>query len=61
MTEVALGLELSLQVTLLHVVEGNHADVGLMAVLLPSSPNLIHYPRNLEAIGVALNYVVTKN
>lgn len=53
--EVVLGLELSLEVTLLHVIEGYDADVRILPVVLPSGPDLFHHPRNLQAVGVALS------
>lgn len=54
MAKVVVGLELPLQITLLHVVEGDNTDVCLMAVLLLSSPHMFHHPGDLEPVGVPL-------
>lgn len=52
--DVSLYLELSLQFSLLHVVEGDDADVGVDAVSMNCSPGLFDHPRNLSVVRVAL-------
>lgn len=51
---VGLVLELPLEITLLHVVERDDADVGLHAVSLHRSSDLFHHFGDLQVVGVTL-------